>query len=362
MEATRSNDGTSMQDQSPEAEITKPRLHAPRCDDGPLWDLWLSRLHLPALVIADELGLFEFLSAHPASPDVIADRFDISRRGAEALLGVLAGLEFLRSVSGRFHLTNISREYLLPSSPYYWGGVLSAYRAAPNRHTPENMLQAFRNNENPQQRPISHAWQDGSLSPEQAQQITAYMHAHSFPSAMGLAGRVPINGISKLLDVGAGSGCFSIALALRHEHLCCSLLDLPAVCKVAAAFVQEYGLSARIAMVPANFFKEEWPREHDAILFSNVLHDWDTTQCKFLLRQAFDALDGGGQVLIHEMLQGDDGADLAASTFSLQMAVGTQGSQFTAEQLTKLLTSAGFSAVRFFHTFAYFWTVIARKP
>src|ERR1044072_5065551 len=98
-------------------------LEAPACDDAPLWDLWLSRLHLPALVAADELGIFPFLDRTPAASDAVADAFSLSKRGAEALLAVLAGLKFLRKVKGSYHLTDIAREYLLPEKPFYWGGV-----------------------------------------------------------------------------------------------------------------------------------------------------------------------------------------------------------------------------------------------
>jgi len=317
---------------------------------------------LPALVVADELGLFSLLERSPASSKGVAEALNISGRGAAAVLGVVTGLGFLRKVNGGYHLTELAREYLLPTSPYYWGGVFQAFRAEPDRHTPEKLLRALCEDAGAQQNRASESWKNGTLSAERAQLITAYMHAHSFPSAVGFARRMELQGVRHLLDVGAGSGCFSIALALRHPHTRCTLLDLPAVCEIAASWVREYGLSNRITTLPANFFSDEWPRGHDAVLFSNILHDWGMPRCEYLLKQAFESLPSGGQVLVHEMLLGDDGSDLAASCLSLQMVAGTQGKQFTPGELEALLICSGFEDIRFTHTFTYFWTASAHKP
>jgi hypothetical protein len=334
----------------------------PTCTDAPLWNVFLSRLHLPAVVVADQLGIVPFLARDAATPRLVADTFGLTHRGTEALLGVLAGLGLLRKVSGRFHPTEVAREYLMPNSPYYWGGIFVGFRSAPDRHSPEKLLQALRADPAARSARVTEDWENGRVPEGMARLITEHMHAHSFPSAVGLAQHVPVNGLHEVLDVGAGSGCFSIALALRCPEARFTLLDLPGVCEAAAEIVEQYGLRDRIGTHPANFFQDDWPVNCDAILLSNVLHDWQVERCAFLLARAFGSLKAGGRLLVHEMLLGDDGLGLAASAFSLQMAVGTLGSQFTADQLTELITSAGFVDVRYVHTFAYFWTAIAYKP
>jgi 3-hydroxy-5-methyl-1-naphthoate 3-O-methyltransferase len=339
------------------AEATAVR--PPSCDDAVLWDLWLSRLHLPAVAVADELRLFPLLAREAATAETVAAGLGLTPRGAESLLGVLAGLGLLAKSAGRFALTAAAREYLLPDSPYYWGGVLAAFRATPDRHSPEKLLRGLREEAG---RRVSGDWANGIVPAGQARLITEYMHAHSFPSAAGLAQHVPLDGVRSLLDAGAASGCFSIALALRHPGMRFTLLDLPPVCEVAESIVRGFGLEDRIATHPANFFRDAWPRGHDAVLLSNVLHDWDAGQCRFLLGRTFESLDPGGCVLVHEMLLDDDRLGLAPSTMALQMAVGTAGTQFTRAELAALLTSAGFAGVRFIQTFAYFSTAVAWRP
>lgn len=342
-------------------EVSSGGPHLPACSDSVLWELWLSRLHLPAVVVADELGVFPYLLRRPSSGDEVAQGLDLSRRGAEALLGVLAGLELLRKVAGRFHLTTAAREYLLPESPYYWGGVFRAYRSAPDRHSPHRMLANLRLDVATQQPRVSDDWEMGKIPAEQVKLITELMHGHSFPSAVGMAASLELDGVRSVLDVGGGSACCSIALALRHAEMVLTVLDLPPVCEVAAAIIAEYGLTDRIRTYAADFFRDPWPIGHQAILFSNVLHDWDVERCQVLLARALQSLPERGVVLVHEMLLDDNATDLHASAFSLQMTVGTQGSQFTGNQLTDLLVGAGFSDVQFVHTFGYFWTAVATK-
>lgn len=334
----------------------------PSCDDAALWDVWLSRLHLPALVVADEIGLFPLLEGEGGTPEGVAAALGFSQRGAEALLDVLTGLGFLSNISGRVHLTSAAREYLLPDRPLYWGGVFAAYRAAPDRHSPERLLRGLREEDDARRRRVSGDWEKGSVPRGQARLITEYMHAHSFPSAVGLAQHVDLDGVRELLDVGAASGCFSIALALRHPAMRFTLLDLPPVCEVADELVRQYELEDRVATFAADFFHDEWPKPYDAALLSNVLHDWDHHRCRFLLERTFDSLRPGGRVLVHEMLLGDEQPGLAPACLALQMAVGTEGTQFTAQQLERLLVSCGFADVRLSRTFGYFWTAVARRP
>jgi hypothetical protein len=336
---------------------------APCGDDRVMWELWLARLHLPAVSVADELGLFGKLAAQPATHQAIAEALGISRSGAEALLSVLAGLGFLRVVADRFHITTTARDFLLPDSPYYWGGVLEAYRAEPTRHTPAAVLQALKGDPAADRARASTEWDAGKLAPERARLITRYMHAHSMVSAVGFARSADFAGVHHLLDVGAGSGCFSLAVARRHPSIRCTMMDLPEVCVEAAALADAQGLADRVGVHPANFFRDAWPTGPDAILFSNILHDWEAARCDELLRRAAAALPPGGRVFVHEMLLGDTpGGDLPAAGFSLQMAVGTLGKQPTAAELTAMLTRAGFAEIRFVNSSAHFWSAQANKP
>ena len=108
--------------------IVGKQLEPPLTDDRLLLDTWLAHCHFPLLIAADELGVFPLLDRAPATILEIAASLALSARSAAALVGPLAALGYLQQHQGRFALTDSARTYLLPTSPYYYGGLLHPYR------------------------------------------------------------------------------------------------------------------------------------------------------------------------------------------------------------------------------------------
>lgn len=310
--------------------------------DRPIWDVWLSAFHAPALAICDGLGLFSALAARPAPPAELASLLGVELRAAETLAGLMAALGFLTQADGRFHLTDLAREYLLPESPYYWGGLLRRIRDNPLDCN--KLIAGLRAGTAARDATVSgQLWRAPSRPPQALEGFTHAMHAHSFALAMRVIPWFGLAGVSRLLDVGAGSGSYSIAAALKHRELRCALIDLAPVCGVAASYAASHGVGDRIDMVPIDMFTEAWPGGFDRVLFSDVFHDWDDEACGLLAARAHDALAPGGQVLVHEMLTSDskDGP-LPALSYSMVMLFVTEGRQRTASETIALLTGAGF--------------------
>ncbi len=288
----------------------------------------------------------------------------MSLRSAEAMLGTLTALGCLAQYHERFHLTELATTYLLPVSPYYYGGMLHAYRSASiTGELVESVLRQGKPFRDAQPDDTAQSWASGELSAEQAALSTAEMHSLGFPAAMGMARLGVFEGVRQLLDVGGGSGCFSIALAGRHPALCCTVLELLPVCVLAGQHIRRAGLQERIATYAANMFGDPWPSGYDAVLLSNILHDWDRTSCLQLVRKSFAVLPPGGHLYVHEVLL-EDGKDgpLAATTFSLLMLFAMRGQQFSAASLASLLTAAGFGEITVTPAYGYYSLICASKP
>jgi hypothetical protein len=345
---------------SPSARPPEP----PTSDDRLLWDIWLSFLHFPLLIAADEVGLFSLLGHAPATATEVASTLALSLRSAAALLGPLTALGLLVQRQGRFYLTDTARTYLLPDSPYYYGGLLHPYRDFPV--TARALLAALQKDKPHTEHDygdIAQTWASGELSVDLAGVLTAEMHSLGFPAAVGMARCGHFTSVQRLLDVGGGSGCFSIALAQRYPALRCTVLDLPPVCALANQYIDRYALQDRIDTYAANMFIDVWPSGCDGILFSNIFHDWDRTSCLHLARRSFEALPPGGHLYLHEILLADtkDGP-LVAATFSLLMLFALRGQQFTTGELAGLLGEAGFTEITVAPSYAYYSLISARKP
>ena len=110
------------------------RYELPASADRVIWDIWLSMHRLPAMAVADELGVFGALDSAPATTAEIAERLGFNRRATDVLLSMLTALGLLVLRDGRYELADVTRTYLLPESPYYWGPLLRALGVLPQQH------------------------------------------------------------------------------------------------------------------------------------------------------------------------------------------------------------------------------------
>lgn len=323
----------------------------PSSDTRDIWEIYLSPTWLPALLAADELGVLASIAGEPGSAGELAARLGLNARALGAVLGLLASLGYLVSRGGRYHVTETTRYHQLPSSPYYWGGVWASMRRT--NPTYARLRDALATPDPVGEIPEGHgsqnvdSWANGSMAPEAAAAMVKYMHSHSAAAADGVAQSNMFASTRRLLDVGGCSGVFSIAIAARYPALKCTIMDLPAVCELTPAYIRERGLEHRVDTRAADMFRNPWPDGYDAVLMSNVFHDWRPETCLGLARRAFDALPSGGTINLHEVLLNDDrSGPRVAAAYAVLMAMGTQGQQFTFTQLQELLTEAGFTDVQ----------------
>lgn len=349
-----------------------PKYEPPTSDDRRIWDLWLTGTYQASMVAAEEAGVFSSLDEQPATIAELAVRLGYDERATGILLRLLASLGLLTQRLGRFQLTDQARVYLVRSSPFYWGHMMSVGVSEWHRST---LLAKLRQKgsgfaASPEGTPqisgegrVSDNWAAGNVSLDQARDVAARMHSHSLPAAIGAARNYDFKSIRRVLDVGGGSGCFMIAMAQEHPHLRCTIMELQAMCDVAQGYIKTGDAADRVDTTAVDMFRQPWPRGYDAIFFSNVWHDWNFQTCKWLASRSFEALPAGGRIMLHEMLLDDDGAGPAtAAAFSMLMLLATQGQQFTFGELKTILESAGFTRIEATQTCGYYSITTGYKP
>jgi hypothetical protein len=344
---------------------------APTTDDRRLWDLWLSGVHQPTIVAAEEAGVFSALAEAPGTAAEVAARLGFDERATRITLRLLSALRLLPLREGRYHLGDEARTYLVKGSPWYWAPMANVGVSEWHR---DRLLQKLRQQDSdhvagPEGTPLvstegrsADDWAAGNVSLQRAREVATRMHAHSLSAAVGVARHYDFRGITRLLDVGGGSGCFMVAAAQAHPHLRCTVLDLPAMCEVAGGYIEAAGVADRVDTCAVDMFRQPWPRGYDAIFFSNVWHDWNVRTCQWLAARAFEALSSAGRILLHEMLLDDDGAGpVTAASFSMMMLLATQGQQFTSRELKNILEGEGFAGIEVMATHPHYSVVSASK-
>jgi hypothetical protein len=147
-----------------------------------------------------------------------------------------------------------------------------------------------------------------------------------------------------LLDVGGGTGIYSIAFLQRQPSLRAIVWDRPKVLEVAREMAASYGVADRLECRPGDMFVDPVPLGCDVMLLSNVLHDWDVPECRALLRRCSEALLAGGRLLIHDVFLNDalDGP-LPVALYSAALFALTEGRAYSAAEYRGWLTESGLS-------------------
>jgi ubiquinone/menaquinone biosynthesis C-methylase UbiE len=319
-----------------------------------VYDLYIAGRQSAALAAAVRLGLFAALDGASLSASALASRLGRAERPIAQLCRVLVAMGLLVREGESLSLSVDAARCLVPGRPESLVGLIDL--EVENFLSPSLVLDAVRC-DGPAVYASQDPWRAHEQSAERARAFTRAMHDISSGPAAALARAVDFSAGGKLLDLGGGSGAVSIALARAWPALECVIVDLPAVCALADEYVAAAGLSGRIRTLSADFFRDPLPENCDALLLSQILHDWSPERGAELLRRARASLRPAGRVLVHEKLVSDDGhTPLANALVDLDMLVWTEGQQYTPRSLRALLESSGFEAVETRPTSGY-WSL-----
>ena len=178
-----------------------------------------------------------------------------------------------------------------------------------------------------------------------ARRLTLALAGRAKNVAPYLAANVPLGDAKLLLDVGGGTGIYAIACVQQNPDLRAIVWDRPEVLKVAREMAEAYGVADRLDLVPGDMFADPVPAGADAILLSNILHDWDVPECRALLGRCADALPAGGRLLIHDVFLDDDlGGPLPVALYSAALFTLTEGRAYSAGEYRGWLREAGLDA------------------
>ena len=345
-------------------------LASPATDPSPIFEHFRGSYatELLAAAIVD-FEIFARLELGPQSFDLLAAEAGLERRAAAVLFTALRAMGLLANApDDRLALTPLAREHLLPGARFDVTGYIGLAAGTPgvremvarlgsNRpanHKTEEQGTAF----------IYRAGVESAMEREtSARQLTLALAGRARNVAPVLAARVSLADRRCLLDVGGGTGIYSIAWLRQHPQLRAIVWDRPEVLKVAAEMAAEFGVADRLELAPGDMFVDPLPGGVDVCLLSNILHDWDEPECRALVRRCADALPPGGKLLIHDVLLNDahDGP-LPVALYSAALFSITEGRAYSAAEYDRWLTEAGLVLESIQPTLVHCSVLTAVKP
>jgi ubiquinone/menaquinone biosynthesis C-methylase UbiE len=175
------------------------------------------------------------------------------------------------------------------------------------------------------------------------------MHQHGSARAPRLVKAIPLRGVKRMLDLGGGSGAYSIAFAKKNSNLQITLLDRPSVIALAERYTTQAGVREKFTFVEGDLTQDDFGDGFDLILISSICHQFSPEDNRELLQKAYRALVPTGRIVIHDfVLDNQRTRPLQAALFAVNMLVNTEaGNSYTVAEYNGWLKGVGFRKVRF---------------
>jgi (2Fe-2S) ferredoxin/predicted O-methyltransferase YrrM len=289
-----------------------------------------------AVLTALELDVFTAMGKGGTAQQIAA-KIQTAVRGTEMLLNALVSLKLLEKRDGVYTNTAMSARFFVEGTPdsartaqlhianlwKRWSTLTDAVRAGAA---------------------VAPHGENGWVTP-----FIAAMDHTARGRARAVVQAVEVNGGKRMLDLGGGSGAYSIAFAKAAPALKAEIVDLPEVLPITEEYIRKAGLADRISTRAGDMLTI--PLEsggYDLVLLSAICHMYSPEENQRLFERAYTALAPKGRLVVSDfILEADKTAPRFAALFALNMLVGTRaGASYSEPEYEAWLKAAGFAEAK----------------
>ena len=305
-------------------------------------------------------GVFDHLDRGPRTLQQLAADTGASERGLRGVLNALVGIQLLAREGENYALTAESAAFLVSTREGYRGDFFQ-------HHTAQLLPQWMQLHEVMRTgRPAANTNHEKDGAAHFAAFVES-LFAGGFPAATALGRHLGIDrstGPVSVLDVGAGSGVWGIALAKQSPHVRIRAVDWPQVLEVTQKVARRHGVTERLTTVPGDFFAADFGQGHQVAVLGHILHSEGRERSRRLLEKVLAALAPGGTLAIQEFMPNDERTGPALPLlFAVNMLVNTeQGDTYTFAEMSAWLRESGYVSVRLLDVPGPSPLVLANKP
>ena len=253
------------------------------------------------MAAASCLGVFDALGAGSLTAAELASRCGLAEAAAERLVLALASIGVLERDGGCYRLAVDAA--LVESQSALWGRLPDVVRGGPTA-----------------------GFDEASIAAGKYPSLVGFLHALGVApacrAAVPLAAGLPADG--RVLEVGAGSAAWSLALVAQQPSCQVTAFDLPRVLDVTRRSVQDAGRIDCYRFLAGDVFLDELGGHYDLALVANVVHLFGEDRAIELLTRVAAALRPGGRLAVIDVMPNPGDPSRRAALHDLSLLLRTR--------------------------------------
>ena len=290
------------------------------------------------LLTAVELDVFTVIGEERLSSKEIALKISADEKASDRLLNALAAMGLLNKANDKFSNTTTSAKFLIEGEKDYISNLSHAARLWESWH---DLTKVIRSGEK------SKARDQNNRSGNWLESFIAAMHYRATEQAEKIAEILDLSNVKKTLDVGGGSGAFTIGFVKENPEIRGVVFDLPGVIPLTKRYVKEAGVTDKIDFIEGDYHSDDLGGGYDLVFISAVAHINSPEENRKLIRKSFEALNEEGQIVISDFIMNDERTEPDFGTFfAINMLVNTEGGDaYTETEIRTWLEEGGFGKI-----------------
>ncbi len=285
-----------------------------------------------------ELDIFTNVDESGTSGTQIANKLHLDEHACERLLNALVSLGFLTKQGQLFYNTTESFTFLSKKSSEYLGGLMHSNHLW---NTWSNLTKVVKSGISAHPAEINERGDDW-LFP-----FINAMHDRAKKQAPQQLANIDLSSVKSTLDIGGGSGAYSMEFVSKKPEIEATVFDLPNVVPITIKFLEIEGFSGKIKTCSGDYTMDDLPKGFDLVFLSAIIHSNSFEINQNLIKKCFNSLNKNGRIVIQDWIMNNDRTyPTAGAVFAINMLVGTEsGDCFTEQEVTEMLNVSGFKNI-----------------
>jgi len=290
------------------------------------------------ILTAYELELFTVLGNESKSSVEVSTALGTDERATDRLMNALCAMGLLEKKGSKFSNSPTASRFLMKGKLEYMSSLMHVVHMWDSWSTLTNAIQSGTSVVSRHIDYRGEKWLSAFI---------AAMHERAHKHGNEIVSMLDLSDVSCVLDVGGGSGAYSMALVRAQEGIKATVFDLPNIIPITKRYVEKEGFSDKIYTVAGDYNIDSLGTGFDLVFLSAVVHSNSPQDNKNLIGKCAEALNPQGQVVVLDFIMDENRVSpFFGALFALNMLVATEsGDTYTESEVRFWMNDAGLSNI-----------------